>query len=64
MPDPGEVYARDSRYYIKPHTGEKMIVTDPQRDTVTGDILSRDTTITVTPDPDGWSVIGGELIRK
>ena len=59
---PGEMYVRDNRFMIKPHDPvRRIIVTEPTRDTITGDVTSRNTTITISPDPEGWRVIDGEL---
>lgn len=64
-PNPGEFFVRDGRVYIRPHDAtQPMIVTDPSKNVVTGDLESRIPTITITPDPSGWRVINGDLIKK
>lgn len=66
-PSPGEMYYRDTRYRIRPHDPtERMIITDPTRDTITGDPDKTDTTITISPDPvrskgGTWQVVDGDL---
>ena len=64
---PGEMHYRDNRYRIQPHDAtQKMIITDLVRDTITGDVTSRNTTITISPDPvrptgGTWKIVDGDL---
>ena len=64
---PGEMTYRNPRYFIRPHdVAERTVVTDPVRDTITGDPERSDTTITISPDPvryrgGAWKVENGDM---
>lgn len=59
---PGEMYVEGNEYHIRPHDPmQKTIIVDASKHVITGDVLSRNTTLTVTPDPKDWRIVAGDL---